>query len=64
MAAEQMFHATCLAPHTAQTVRDLGDLDPTTLAIMHGSSFSGNGRQAMHDLAAGYESLIATSLMA
>ena len=59
MAAERMFHATCLAPHTAETLRSLGDLDPQTLAIMHGSSFQGNGKQALYDLAAGYEELIA-----
>ena len=28
MAAEEMFHATCLAPHTAETLRSLGDLEP------------------------------------
>jgi flavorubredoxin len=59
MAAEQMFHATCLAPHTAATLRSLGDLQPTTLAIMHGSSFQGDGKRALYDLATGYEKLIA-----
>ena len=59
MAAEAMFHATALAPHTAATMRSLGDLEPTTLAIMHGSSFSGDGRQALYDLATGYEDLVA-----
>ena len=57
--AEAMFHATCLAPHTAGTLRALGDLSPTTLAIMHGSSFQGDGKQALYDLAAGYEKLMA-----
>jgi flavorubredoxin len=61
MAAEQMFHATALAPHTAETLRRLGDLSPTTLAIMHGSSFQGNGRQALYDLAASYDGLIAAA---
>jgi flavorubredoxin len=61
MAAEGMFHATCLAPHTAQTMRTLGDLRPGTLAIMHGPSFQGDGRQALYDLAAGYEALIAAA---
>jgi flavorubredoxin len=59
MAAERMFHATSLAPHTAQTLRSLGDLQPTTLAIMHGPSFQGDGRRALYDLAAGYEGLMA-----
>jgi flavorubredoxin len=57
--AEGMFRATCLAPHTAQTLRGLGDLAPATLALMHGPSFEGDGRQALYDLAAGYEALMA-----
>jgi flavorubredoxin len=58
MMAEGTFHATALAPHTAATLRSLGDLAPTTLAVMHGSSFQGDGKQALYQLAAGYESLI------
>ncbi|MGH9117416.1 MAG: MBL fold metallo-hydrolase [Acidimicrobiales bacterium] len=58
MAAEAMFHASTLAPQTAATMRALGELRPTTLAIMHGSSFQGDGKQALDDLAAGYEALI------
>lgn len=58
MTAEGMFHFTCLAPHTASTLRSLGDLAPTTLAVMHGSSFQGDGKQALYQLAASYESLI------
>ena len=58
LAAEGMFHATALAPSTPATLRSLGDLNPTTLAIMHGSSFNGDGRQALYDLADGYEKLI------
>jgi flavorubredoxin len=57
LAAEAMFHATCLAPSTGATLRALGDLEPTTLAIMHGSSFQGDGKGALYDLAAGYEKL-------
>jgi flavorubredoxin len=56
--AEGMFHATALAPHTASTIRSLGDLAPTTLAVMHGSSFQGDGKGALYQLAAAYESLI------
>jgi flavorubredoxin len=59
VAAEQMFHATAMAPHTAQTLRSLGDLEPTTLALMHGASFQGDGRQALYDLAAAYEQMMA-----
>ncbi len=45
--------------HTATTIRQLGDLSPTTLAIMHGKSFRGDGKAALYDLASGYETLIA-----
>jgi flavorubredoxin len=61
LAAEGMFHATCLAPTTPQTLRALGDLNPTTLAIMHGRSFQGDGRQALHNLADAYEQLIVSA---
>jgi flavorubredoxin len=59
MVAEAMFHATCLAPHTADTLRGLGDLAPTTLAIMHGPSFQGDGKQALYDLGGAYDKMIA-----
>jgi flavorubredoxin len=61
MAAEAIFGSTSLAPHTAATMRALGDLEPTTLAIMHGSSFQGDGRRALYDLADGYQRLIAAA---
>jgi flavorubredoxin len=41
-------------PYTRQTegvLRKLADLNPQTLAVMHGSSFSGNGAQMLTDLA-------------
>ena len=59
LAAERMFHSTSLAPHTVRTLQALGDLAPTTLAVMHGASFQGNGKQALYDLAAGYGELTA-----
>ncbi|MGQ0847277.1 MAG: MBL fold metallo-hydrolase [Sporichthyaceae bacterium] len=49
--AEAMFRSTSLTPDTAPTIRRLADLEPTTLAIMHGSSFSGAGGTALRDLA-------------
>ena len=57
VAAEQMFHATSLAPQTAATFRRLGDLEPTTLAVMHGSSFQGDGKRALDELATAYEQM-------
>lgn len=61
MAAEMMFHATALTPSTAGVIRALGDLEPTTLAVMHGASYRGDGKQALHDLATAYEKLLAES---
>jgi hypothetical protein len=56
MDAEAMFRASSLSPDTAIVMRKLGDLAPSTLALMHGSSFSGEGREALYDLASAYES--------
>jgi flavorubredoxin len=36
-------------PNTEPTLRRLADLQPRTLAIMHGSAFRGDGRQALID---------------
>jgi len=38
-------------PYTETTLRRLADLKPRTLALMHGSSFRGDGRTAILDLA-------------
>ena len=54
--AEAMFRATALAPDTAAVMRRLGDLQPATLALMHGSSFAGECGKALNDLADAYES--------
>jgi hypothetical protein len=57
MDAEAIFRATCLAPDTTTVMRRLGDLRPSTLAVMHGSSFSGDGGKALYDLASQYEAV-------
>jgi len=49
--AESMFHATCLTPATAPTIRALAGLNPVTLAVMHGSSFTGDCAGALQALA-------------
>jgi flavorubredoxin len=54
-AAEDMFHSTSLTPMTAPTIRRLADLEPTTLGIMHGASFAGDGGGALRALADDYE---------
>jgi len=51
MAAESMFHAMTMTPGTAATIRSLAVLRPSTLALMHGSSFHGDGGQVLDDLA-------------
>jgi flavorubredoxin len=53
--AEDIFGATCLTPTTGPTIRRLAELAPTTLAIMHGSSFSGDCTGALHGLADAYD---------
>jgi flavorubredoxin len=55
MAAEDMFQSSCLTPQTAPTIRRLAELNPTTLAIMHGSSYSGDASKALLALADNYE---------
>lgn len=56
MQAEGIFRSSSLAPDTATVIRRLADLAPTTLALMHGSSYDGDGARALTDLAAAYES--------
>ena len=53
--AEDAFGATCLTPQTATTIRRLAALEPATLAIMHGSSYSGDGAGVLLALADDYE---------
>jgi flavorubredoxin len=60
--AEDMFRATCLTPDTAPTIRRLAELAPTTIAVMHGSSFSGDGGAALHALAADYDKRFTSAL--
>jgi flavorubredoxin len=55
LAAEDIFYDTSLGPSIAPTVRRLADLAPNTLALMHGSSFTGDTAAALHDLASAYD---------
>jgi len=57
--AEDIFGATCLTPQTARTMRSLAELVPSTLAVMHGSSFAGDGAAALEALAANYDGRLA-----
>jgi flavorubredoxin len=60
--AEELFGATALTPNTAPTLRQLAQLEPRTLALMHGPAFAGDCRQALLDLADVYEERVARSV--
>ena len=50
-AMEDMFHAMTMAPTTVGAVQRLAELKPTTLAVMHGSSYRGDGAGQLMALA-------------
>lgn len=50
-----MFLATSLTPGTGPTIRRLAELEPRTMAIMHGSSYSGDCAATLEALAAAYD---------
>jgi flavorubredoxin len=54
MVAEEVFHATSLGPTVPETMRQLAKLGPTTIACMHGSSFTGDGGAQLLALADRY----------
>jgi flavorubredoxin len=60
--AERVFHATGLTTNLGPTLEHLAELNPTTLAIMHGSSFTGDGAAQLRSLADGYASMAGASL--
>jgi flavorubredoxin len=51
MQTEDMFRASCFTPRSAPTIRALADLQPKTLAIMHGSSYNGECHKVLLELA-------------
>jgi flavorubredoxin len=53
--AENVFHATSIGVATAPTIRTLAELAPATLAVMHGSSYRGDGAGQLRRLADYYE---------
>jgi flavorubredoxin len=54
-AAEKQFGYTTISPNTGATIRRLAALGPRTLAVMHGSSFTGDGGSALGSLAGFYD---------
>ena len=59
--AEDLFAYSSLSPTTPQTIDRLAALAPRTLALMHGSSFTGDCSAALHALADAYRHRIATA---
>jgi flavorubredoxin len=49
--AEALFRYTSCLTATVAALRSLAALEPTTLAVMHGSCYRGDGAQALNDLA-------------
>ena len=56
-----MFHATGLNTNLAPTLEQLAQLEPTTLALMHGASYSGDGAAQLRALSEGYAAMAAAS---
>jgi flavorubredoxin len=58
MEAEKQFGYTALTPAAGATIRRLAKLEPRTLAVMHGSSYSGPGAPVLETLAGFYDGLL------
>jgi flavorubredoxin len=58
---EDMFKSTSLTPHTARTIRRLASLNVRTIAVMHGSCFTGDCAQQLDGLADYYERALAAA---
>src|SRR3954468_7022943 len=50
--------------HTGRQLEAVAQLDPKTLAIMHGSSFSGNGAQTIRDLSSVFKEVLGAEAVA
>ncbi|MFJ6621852.1 hypothetical protein ACIQOW_30275 [Kitasatospora sp. NPDC091335] len=53
--SERLFRQTSCLTAAAASLRSLAELRPRTLAVMHGSSFQGDGAAALNALADGLE---------
>jgi len=60
--AEGLFHATGLNSNLAPTLEQLAALNPTTLATMHGASYSGDGAAQLRALSGEYSAMQGASL--
>jgi len=59
--AEKIFHFTGMTANLAPTLERLAELKPSTLALMHGSSYRGDAAGQLHALARGYAAMGAPS---
>jgi hypothetical protein len=55
--AESLFHATGMTTNLAPTLEQLAQLTPTTLALMHGASFTGDCAAQLRGLANGFAAM-------
>ncbi|MEO7837279.1 MAG: MBL fold metallo-hydrolase [Acidimicrobiales bacterium] len=59
---EDAVHQSSLSATSGATIRRLADLEPTTLAIMHGRSFRGDGSAALRQIADEYDRRVREAL--
>jgi flavorubredoxin len=59
--AEDLFSYSSLAPSTPTTIERLAELAPRTLALMHGSSFTGDCAGALRALADSYRTRLSSA---
>jgi flavorubredoxin len=62
LATLKVFAFTPVTPTTGPTLRRLGELAPSTLAVMHGASYRGDGKAMLDGLAGHYDSLLRQAL--
>ena len=61
IAAEDAFGYSCLGANTVPTVERLAELEPTTLALMHGPAHVGDGGRWLRELAKSYADRLAAA---
>ena len=64
IAAEDVFKYSSLNPGMGSTIRGLSELQPRTLALMHGPIFTGDGAAALSALADDYDRRVADQAFA
>ena len=62
MFAEDVFGFSSLAPSMPATIERLAELQPRTIGIMHGSSFTGDGGAALRALATSYAERVSVAV--